>query len=99
MFDRLLDAAPWLTSACWIALLTDALTPSFHLTDAAARLALTGAIVGTIVLAAVKLGRPASDVYLMGKAMGRAEALAEVECDDVVRMRDRVHLRPVRNAN
>lgn len=87
MFDFLLDACPWGTALCWLALVADGLTP-LTLPDALGRLLAVGAVAGTIVLALTRLMAPAAD-YLVGKAMGRKEALAEIESPRVVRMADR----------
>lgn len=95
MFDRLLSAAPYATIVCWLLILADAIFPGHDMPVPVARLIMTGAIVGTITLVGIKLTVPAADVYVTGKQMGRAEALAELNSPDVVRLQDHMPLRIV----
>ena len=83
------------TFAGWAAAGVDALPPiPFVLPAASSHFVLSVAITGTLALTVRSLMRPAVELYLAGKDVGRQEAEREYESARVLRL-DRRHLRRV----
>lgn len=90
-----------LTMLGWVVLTSRALVPGVdHLvTDEQSRLALLVASVGTLKWLVRRMMHPAHELFLAGKMVGRAEALAETD-ESVIRLderREQQHLRVVRD--
>lgn len=69
-----------LTLLCWVLVIIATFPLGDHLTDDVVRLLMSAAIAGTCHFLATGLAKdnkPAIEVYEAGKAMGRAELLAE----------------------
>lgn len=59
------------TTLAWVALVVDATPWWFDLADDLARLLLTVAGVGTVVIGLAAISRPAAEVYELGRQAGR----------------------------
>jgi len=88
MSHRLTTITRATTAAAWLVAGLD-LTPWLDLPANAALYLIALGCVTSYALICRAHARPADEVYLAGKAMGRREAMLEQECERVVRMADR----------